>query len=159
LGEANIKAAPIMKKFNIPGMIILQMTFKDKEKPSPVSENMVVYTGTHDNDTIVGRFNSMNSNGHPVQSELELKPERDRALAFFNSDGSNIHWDFIKLALDSEARMAIIPLQDILGLGTESRMNIPGTVGNNWEWRYSENLLLPEIMEKMRLLTENSGRI
>jgi 4-alpha-glucanotransferase len=55
--------------------------------------------------------------------------------------------------------MAIIPLQDILGLGTESRMNIPGTVGNNWEWRYSENLLLPEIMEKMRLLTENSGRI
>ena len=159
LGEANIKAAPIMKKFNIPGMIILQMTFKDKEKPSPVLENMVVYTGTHDNDTIVGRFNRMNLNGHSVQSELELKPERDRALAFFNSDGSNIHWDFIKLALDSEARMAIIPLQDILGLGTESRMNIPGTVGNNWEWRYSEDLLLPEIMEKMRLLTENSGRI
>ena len=159
LGEASINAAPIMEKFNIPGIIILQMTFKEKEKPSPVSENMVVYTGTHDNDTIIGRFNSMNSNGHPVQSELELKAERDRALSFFNSDGSNIHWNFIKLALDSEARMVITPLQDILGLGTESRMNIPGTVGNNWEWRYSEDLLLPEMVEKMRSLIKNSGRI
>ncbi len=159
LGEARKDATPIMEKFNIPGMKILQTTFKNKDKPDPMAENIVVYTGTHDNDTIVGWFNNKNSNGHPVQSDVELKAERERALAFFNSDGSNIHWDFIKMAMDSKARTAIIPLQDILGLGTDARMNIPGTVGDNWEWRYSDDLMRPDILKKMKALTAKSGRI
>ena len=159
LGEAQKDAAPIMEKFNIPGMSIIQMIFKDKDKPEPISENMVVYTGTHDNDTIVGRFSKVKANSHSVHLDAEIKSERERALTFFNSDGSDIHWDFIKLALDSEARTAIIPLQDILGLGTDSRMNVPGTIGHNWEWRYSDDLMRQDILNKMKSLTAKSGRI
>ena len=85
--------------------------------------------------------------------------ERKRALKFLGTDGSEINWDFISLAMNSKANTVIIPLQDILGLGTESRMNIPGTVGNNWEWRYKKNKLTSDIIERMRTLTEESKRI
>jgi 4-alpha-glucanotransferase len=85
--------------------------------------------------------------------------ERKRALKFLGTDGSEINWELISLALHSKANTVVIPLQDILGLGTESRMNIPGTVRNNWEWRFKNIYISSDIIERMRTLTEESKRM
>ncbi len=159
LGAANQEAAIIREKFGIPGISVLQTTFSDEELPEKIVENTIVYTGTHDNDTIKGWFDKIKSNGSSNLITPEMNKECERALAFFNSDGSEIHWDFIKMALNSQARTVITPLQDILGLGTESRMNVPGTIGNNWVWRYPKELMTYDAMAFMRTITASSGRI
>ena len=78
---------------------------------------------------------------------------REYALKYLGTDGSEIHWDFIRLALSSIARIAIFPLQDILRLGTEARMNLPGTSQGNWEWRFTSDMLTSTIRERLRELT------
>ena len=164
LGEAAKEAAVLRKKFDIPGMSILQFSFGEDANingnlKSLDSEISVVYTGTHDNDTTIGWFQTLPESVISTQTAANIVKERKRALKFLGTDGSEINWDFISLAMNSKANTVIIPLQDILGLGTESRMNIPGTVGNNWEWRYKKNKLTSDIIERMKTLTEESKRI
>jgi 4-alpha-glucanotransferase len=127
LGVITPDVVDLMNRFGFPGMKVLQFGFDAKEKndhlPHGYVRNSVVYTGTHDNNTVTGWFNAAS------------EAERALALRYLASDGTEIHWDFIRGALASSAHFAITPMQDILGLGSETRMNLPGTLGANWQWR------------------------
>ena len=94
-----------------------------------------------------------------TRSREEIEKERAAILAYLGSEGAEIHWDLIALALRSQANTAIFPLQDLLGLGTEARMNVPGTKGGNWRWRFRWEQLSPEIKQRMRGLAESTGRV
>jgi 4-alpha-glucanotransferase len=164
LGEAAKEAAVLRKKFDIPGMSILQMAFGENANingnlKSLDNEINVVYTGTHDNDTTIGWFHTLPESVISTQTAADIVKERKRALKFLGTDGSEINWDLISLALHSKANTVIIPLQDILGLGTNARMNTPGTIEGNWQWRFKKNTLTSDIIERMRTLTEESKRL
>ena len=163
LGEATKDAKIIRDRFAIPGMKILQMSFGKEEQsnsliPELNQKNIVVYTGTHDNDTSIGWLHTKPGKGN-TQTAAEITLERKHALKFLGTDGSEINWDLISLALHSKANTVIIPLQDILGLGTNARMNTPGTIEGNWQWRFKKNTLTSDIIERMRTLTEESKRL
>jgi 4-alpha-glucanotransferase len=115
--------------------------------PHQYEHNSVVYTGTHDNDTTCGWF--------------ETATERERAFVrkYCGADGQEVHLDLIRLASRSVADFAIFPFQDVLGLGTEARMNFPGTVFGNWEWRFSWDQVKPEHALKMYEMTALFGRV
>ena len=138
-------------------MKILQLSFGNGDIPIEMDSSNVIYTGTHDNDTTVGWFNNggWKTNRH---EGINVVRERKQVLSILGSDGSEVHWDMIKLALESPADIAIIPLQDILGLDSTARMNTPGTVGQNWEWRFDQGLLKPGLKERLLNLTISSGR-
>lgn len=163
LGEAANDAAALIEKYDLPGMKILQFAFDPHEHdngslPDEYPENCVVYTGTHDNDTTLGWFHT--KPGKAVTRTVdEIKEERTRVLDYLGTDGSEINWDMIKLALHSNSHTSIVPLQDILGLDSEARMNTPGTIEGNWRWRFNRNLLSDDVIERMRKLTQESGRI
>jgi 4-alpha-glucanotransferase len=145
-------------------MSILQMAFGENASingnlKSLDNEINVVYTGTHDNDTTIGWFQTLPGSVISTQTAADIVKERKRALKFLGTDGSEINWDLISLALHSKANTVIIPLQDILGLGTNARMNTPGTIEGNWQWRFKKNTLTSDIIERMRTLTEESKRL
>lgn len=163
LGEAAVDSKPLKEMFNIPGMKILQMSFGKDESlngsiPALDQKNIVVYTGTHDNDTSIGWFRAKSGKGN-TQTTEEIAVERKQALTLLGTDGSEINWDFISYALNSKSNTAIIPLQDILGLDSKARMNIPGTIKGNWEWRFQKDQLTKPIMKRMKILTEESNRL
>jgi 4-alpha-glucanotransferase len=114
--------------------------------------NCAVYTATHDHNTTVGWFTA-EPGTQTTQTPEEVRKEREYALKYLGTDGSEINWDFIRLALSSVAHIAIFPLQDVLGLGTEARMNLPGTTKGNWEWRFTGDMLTPGITERLLELT------
>jgi 4-alpha-glucanotransferase len=124
--------------------------------PHAHENNTVVYTGTHDNDTIVGWFRDQ-GDAHS-RSRAQVEAERARALAYLRSDGTEIHWDFIRAAMQSVARLAIIPIQDVLGLGSLARMNLPGTGEGNWEFRLGPGALTPAVSARLRELADLYGR-
>ena len=164
LGEAAKEAAVLRKKFDIPGMSILQFSFGEDANINGNlkildNEINVVYTGTHDNDTTIGWFQTLPESVISTQTATDIVRERKRALKFLGTDGSEINWDLISLALHSQANTVIFPLQDVLGLGTNARMNTPGTIEGNWQWRYKNNTLTSDIIERMRILTEESKRL
>ena len=153
LGVITPAVEALRDEFGFPGMRILQFAFGDDPQaptfqPHSFPHNCVVYTGTHDNDTTVGWFRSQTGQGSTRLGEAEVAAERAKTLRYLGTDGADIQWDMIRLALASVADTAIVPLQDVLGLGTESRMNLPGTASRNWRWRcpvedlaaYSERL-------------------
>ncbi len=124
---------------DLPGMKILQFAFCDganQYRPHSYDKNCVVYTGTHDNDTTRGWYAAEGKDYEHMGRDI-IDAERDLCRRYLAVDGSNIHWDMIRLALASPADTAIIPMQDILGLGNESRMNRPGIADGNWAWRMS----------------------
>ena len=137
-------------RFNLPGMRILQFAFDDGEGnhflPHNYIENTVAYTGTHDNDTTCGWWNSA--------------PEhiRNYATQYLKTDGSHIHLDMMQALSASVARIVIFPMQDALGLGTEHRMNFPGKPDGNWEWRFSWNQVSPETTTTLLQLSRSSDR-
>jgi len=129
---------------------VLQFAFTGPENtylPHHFTQNLVVYTGTHDNDTAVGWFTGSST-----------PEERVYALKYLGTDGSQIHWDLIRLAFASVADAAIVPLQDVLGLDTEARMNFPSRASGNWSWRYTPDGLTDEVGEKLGDLTVIYGR-
>lgn len=138
-------------QFGFPGMKVLQFAFgSDLDNPFlPFNyiQNCVVYTGTHDNDTTLGWFHQLSD------------WERGNLLRYLGPTGQDgIHWDLIRLALSSVARIALFPLQDILGLGTEARMNFPGHASGNWEWRFYPGMLSWELRDRLKHLTTTYGR-
>jgi 4-alpha-glucanotransferase len=147
--------------FGFPGMRILQFGFssdtKNADLPHNYHQNVVVYTGTHDNDTAVGWFSSVAGAGSTRDAQ-QIERERDLCLKYLNTTGQEIHWDFIRAVLASVANTAIVPLQDVLGLGTEARMNLPNSTAGNWAWRFKPNALTDEISLRLRGLTELYGR-
>jgi len=162
LGLITPEVEKLRNDFDLPGMRILQFAFgtdpqADEFKPYSFTPNTVVYTGTHDNDTTVGWFTTEGA-GDSTRSNNEVTEERDFVLKYLGSGGTEIHWDFIRLALASVANTAITPLQDVFGLGSEARMNTPARESGNWGWRYRPEQLTPEIRDRLAELTEIYGR-
>jgi len=162
LGFITPEVEKLRTDFNLPGMRILQFAFgidpqADEFKPYNFVPNSVVYTGTHDNDTTVGWFTSTGA-GDTTRSVDEVEEEREFVLKYLGTDGSEIHWDFIRLALSSVADTAIVPLQDVLGLGNEARMNVPARESGNWGWRFRAEMLTPEIRSRLAEMAEVYGR-
>jgi 4-alpha-glucanotransferase len=161
LGVITPDVVALRDAFGFPGMRILQFAFgsdtKNMDLPHNYEQNIVAYTGTHDNDTTVGWFSSVAGEGS-TRTAKQIEREREFCLEYLKTDGQEIHWDFIRALLASVANTAIVPLQDLLGLGTEARMNLPNTTAGNWSWRLKPNALTNEIAARLRKLTEVYGR-
>ncbi len=163
LGVITPEVESLLDQFGFPGMRILQMAFGDDPKASDYrphnhTRNCVVYTASHDHNTTLGWFTA-EPGKETTQTKEEIERERAFTLKYLHTDGREIHWDFIRLAMSSVAAISIFPLQDILGLGSECRMNRPGTEKGNWEWRYSPPMLTKEIGERLRDLTALYDRL
>ncbi len=158
LGFITREVEELKNEFDFPGMKILQFTFgrgsEERFLPHNYEENAVVYTGTHDNDTTAGWY----------LKTREADPDTIEALkAYFEISGNPceevICWTLIEAAFRSRANTAIIPMQDILCLGSESRMNTPNTIGGkNWAWRLEEGSITPGIETRLRELSQRCGR-
>ncbi len=161
LGVITPDVEALRDHFGFPGMRILQFAFggdtRNIDLPHNYHRNVVVYTGTHDNDTAVGWFNS-EAGGGSTRTVEQIERERDFATSYLNTDGREIHWDFIRAALASVANTAIIPMQDLLGLGTQARMNLPASTEGNWQWRFPADALTAPLAARLRALTELYGR-
>lgn len=146
LGEISPEVYQLRDQFNLPGMKILVFAFDSGESnvflPHHYPENCVVYTGTHDNDTALGWFKRIG------------QEERDFALQYLDSSGEDISWDLIKAAWGSKAVFAIAPLQDLLSLDNNARMNYPGTPQGNWRWRFSEADLNEDLKDKLKEINQ-----
>lgn len=152
LGMITPEVEELRDAFDLPGMKVLQFAFGDDPKNlylphNYTNPNCVVYTGTHDNDTTVGWFLSRDDK------------ERQAVQRYLGRDGSDIAWDLIRLAYASTADVAIVPLADVLRLGSEARMNIPGAPSGNWSWRYHPDQLQPGLDTGLRSLVETYGRL
>ena len=151
LGVITPEVEALRDGFKLPGMKILQFAFGSGDEnpylPHNYEPNCVVYTGTHDNDTTLGWFQSL------------AEEERAGVLDYLKSDNpAQIHWDMTRLAFASQADLAIIPLQDLLGLDTTARMNTPSKGQGNWVWRYAPGSLTAALQDKLLALTEASAR-
>ncbi len=148
--------------FELPGMRILQFSFADDleplMQPEGFPENCVVYTGTHDNDTTWGWYHRKAGVNNTEDVDV-IEGEKHRVRVMVGTDGSQIHWDLIALAMRLAPHTAIVPLQDVMGLGTEARMNVPGRMDGNWAWRFEAADLRPEDLQRLRDITEWAGRI
>jgi 4-alpha-glucanotransferase len=139
----------LLAKLGIPGMKVLQFAFYEADSPYLPHRhvpNAVVYTGTHDNDTTRGWW-------------ATLDPEaRRRASAYLGADGTEIEWDVVRAAYSSVAARAIVPLQDVFGLGSEARMNTPAEAEGNWSWRAREEDFRNDRNGRLHELVELTGR-
>ncbi|MEI9948989.1 MAG: 4-alpha-glucanotransferase [Pseudomonadota bacterium] len=162
LGLITPEVAKLRDHFEMPGMRVLEFAFADPNsrdyQPHRFPKRTVVYTGTHDNDTIVGWLDG-HERARTEHDENALRAERERALAYAGSDGREPHWDLIRVALMSTADTAIFPLQDLLGQGAEARMNVPGTASGNWEYRALPNEIDLAVADRMANLCETYERI
>jgi 4-alpha-glucanotransferase len=157
LGVITPPVEKMRQQFGLPGMSLLQFAFgNDPQGPSfrphNYSRDLAAYTGGHDNDTTVGWWSSSGA-GDSTRTPEDVRKEHDFARAYLNyHDDSEINWAMIRAVLSSVADVAIVPLQDVLGLGSEARMNLPGTVSGNWRWRYRESALSAELSARLRSL-------
>jgi 4-alpha-glucanotransferase len=154
LGVITPEVEGLRKEFGFPGMSLLQFAFgNDPQGPSfrphNYSRELVAYTGGHDNDTTVGWWTSSGI-GESTRTAEDICKERDFTRAYLGFQNEPVNWVFIRTVLASVANIAIIPLQDVLGLGSDARMNLPGTVSGNWKWRYQPNALRKEISEQLQ---------
>ena len=150
LGIITPEVEALRDRFHLPGMRVLHFAFADGPAnpylPHNYVRNTIAYTGTHDNDTTRGWFASVS------------EKERDHVRRYMGRDGSDIAWDLIRLAWSSAADYAIAPLQDILNLGTEARMNLPGRPAGNWSWRYQAHQLTAAHLGRLAEMTSIYGR-
>jgi 4-alpha-glucanotransferase len=156
LGVITPEVEAIREQFHFPGMAILQFAFgKDPQGPSfrphNYSRQLATYTGTHDNDTTVGWWNSSGANDS-TRTPADVAEERAFARAYLNFTDEPVEWVLIRGVLASIADLAIIPLQDVLGLGSEARMNLPGTSSGNWRWRCRPGALTAQLADRLRQL-------
>lgn len=156
LGVITPEVEALRDRHNIPGMRVLQFEINDHDFDiNSIAENSVCYTGTHDNDTTIGWFHG--SKGDSRTRDEILKTQK-MVLDITNGDLDSIHNDMIRVAYSSPALLAIAPLQDYLGLGSEARLNIPGTTVNNWRWRMSSEQLTPAVMDSIGEMVAKSSR-
>ena len=162
LGVITPEVTALRDGFQLPGIRVLQFAFgtdpmRDTFLPESYEDNCVAYSGTHDNDTVVGWFNSKPGNASTRSAE-EIESERAAALAYFGGDGSRIHFDFIRSLYRSGCSAAIVPVQDLLGLGSEARMNTPGVASGSWRWRLPAVEPLMPALEELAELTRLTHR-
>ncbi|MFP4113551.1 MAG: 4-alpha-glucanotransferase [Spirochaetota bacterium] len=150
LGLITDDVVELIDYFGFARMKVLQFAFNADEQndylPHNIGRNAVVYTGTHDNDTVVGWLGTVR------------EVDRRFALDYLVSDRTEPAWDFVRGALSSPAQFSVVPVQDLLSLGSEARMNTPGTTGGNWEFRLQPGQLSEEIADRLRSLTTLYGR-
>jgi len=151
LGLITLEVDALREQFNLPGMRVLQFGFSSRGAhnylPHRYLKNAVVYTGTHDNDTTRGWW----ENG-------ATKAEKAAVKTYLHPGSEGVVWPLIRAAATSVADICLFPMQDILELGSEARMNVPSRSGDNWGWRCPEGVLLPKLAEKLCVLTEVADR-
>ncbi len=155
LGIITPEVNALREKYHLPGMSILQFAFDafadNPHKPENIGHDRVVYTGTHDNDTCVGWFQSLDEETRNyVRQRCELEQ---------TADAAQVCDRLIQIALQSRAQLAVIPLQDFLHLGSEARINIPGTVDGNWQWRFQWQQIPANLATQLRQKISHSKRL
>jgi 4-alpha-glucanotransferase len=152
LGYITPDVHALRERLKIPGMAVLQFGFGDAgahaHLPHTLTAEKVVYTGTHDNDTLLGWWTSG-----------ATEYEREQVAAYLGKCEDGINWAMIRAAADSVASLCVVPMQDVLGLGSDARMNVPSHPEGNWRWRLGANLLCPELAKKLAALAEVSDRL
>jgi 4-alpha-glucanotransferase len=138
LGVITPEVEAIREEFGFPGMAVLQFAFgKDPQAPTfqphNYPRNLAAYTGTHDNDTVMGWWHS--AGGDSTRTAADVVREKARACAYLDTDGCEINWVMIRALMASVADTVVFPMQDVLGLGSEARMNTPSVASGNWRWR------------------------
>ena len=162
LGVVTPEVKALRDRFGLPGIRVLQFAFGSDPSaadflPHNYPRNAVAYTGTHDNDTTVG-WATERAGGHSTRSAADVRAERKRALEYLGGGGAEIHWDMIRMVELSVANTAIVPLQDVLGLGSEARMNRPGIAADNWEWRLDDPARARKALLRLGRLSQIYGR-
>jgi 4-alpha-glucanotransferase len=168
LGEVTAEVRKLRDDLGLPGMRVLQFAFGSDLQandflPHRYIPNAIAYTGTHDNDTFAGWFHDKGGRSGP-RSARQASQERRAAIAYLAGPQARtlpaqVHWEGIRAVYASVARTAIIPMQDLLGLGNESRMNMPGSAEGNWEWRVQARDLSPKLGQTLRDFTSTYGRL
>jgi len=157
LGVITPEVDALRENHDIPGMVVLQFEVGDPEfELEEIDANSVCYTGTHDNDTTVGWFRG---NGDDTRTAAEIESTRLQALKRTGGTAESIHRDLIRLAYSSRSNIAMAPMQDYLGLGSEARFNTPGTTLNNWRWRMPDGMLTPQLVDAVADMVRSAGRI
>ena len=154
LGVITPEVEALRKQFDFSGMAILQFAFGNDPqapdfKPHTYPHHLGAYTGTHDNDTAVGWWNSRPGAGS-VRSAADVEREMAFARSYLNTDGSEINWVMIRTLMASVANTVLFPLQDVLGVGSEGRMNLPGSSSGNWRWRFEAGSLTLEVAARLK---------
>jgi 4-alpha-glucanotransferase len=164
LGVVTSGVKALRDLFGFPGLRVLQMAFgtdpeAENYKPHSYPRRCVAYTGTHDNDTSVGWFDDEGS-ASSTRTQGEIRRERAAILDYLGrtSRPDELNWELIRLVLMSAADTAIVPVQDLLGLGSSARMNLPGTASGNWAWRMEDGALTPDIRARWSAMTRTYGR-
>ncbi|MEI6537257.1 MAG: 4-alpha-glucanotransferase, partial [Verrucomicrobiaceae bacterium] len=162
LGIITPDVVALRDKHGLPGMKVMQFAFgadtlAEEYVPENYPENSVAYTGTHDNDTVLGLFQS-EAGGATTRTQEMVEAERRTILNYTKTDGRELNWDFIKHVWRSKAQLAVCPLQDVLDLGSESRMNIPGQSGEFWNWRFEWHQLTAQVEDRLKQITAASNR-
>jgi 4-alpha-glucanotransferase len=159
LGVITPEVEALRRGLGLPGMAVLQFAFGEDgtHRPSSYVRELVCFTGTHDNDTTRGWWTKLKSAARN-HSNSQAKAEVQRVKSYLQTDGRDISWSFIQATMTSVAQISLIPLQDVLNLGTASRMNIPGRAKGNWGWRYSSKVINSALAARLRSLTEVSDR-
>lgn len=163
LGLITKEVVELREHCGFPGMRILQFAFGNDDRaaefrPESYPANCVVYTGTHDNDTTVGWFHSESGQGS-TRSAQEIEEEHRMILGYLRTDGHAIAWDLIELGERSNADVFVTPLQDVLELGSEARMNTPGKASGNWQWRFKWEQLSDAAKAHLAHITRATGRL
>jgi 4-alpha-glucanotransferase len=164
LGAVTPEVEALRAEFKFPGLKVLQFAFGTDPQaetflPHNYSRDAIAYTGTHDNDTTCGWFHDPGSGSRsPEQTAIERRNTLHYLGARPDDDGREIHWMMIRAIMMSVANVAMVPVQDLLGLGNESRMNLPGTAEGNWSFRLQPGALTPALADRMRDLAETYGR-
>lgn len=157
LGVITPEVEALRHQFGFPGMAVLQFAFgtdaQAREfRPHRHIKNLVAYTGTHDNDTAIGWWRSQG--GDSTRTANDLEEERARARTYLATDGRGMNWVLIRNLMMSVADTVLYPMQDVLGLGSEARMNTPATARGNWRWRCRAQALTPGLAERLRHMAE-----
>jgi 4-alpha-glucanotransferase len=162
LGDITPDVVAMRQRLGFPGMKVLLFGFGGDPKTNEhathaIERDFVVYTGTHDNETAQGWFRDDETT--PAARPREAaEQERHRVRVLTGSDGASIHWDLVRLAMASPAETAILSAPDLLGLGNEARMNVPGRHGGNWTWRLRDGEWTDSLTGRLAELTRASGR-
>ncbi|MBW2514542.1 MAG: 4-alpha-glucanotransferase, partial [Deltaproteobacteria bacterium] len=157
LGVITPEVDQLRDNHGLPGMVVLQFEVGDPEFDiAAVRVNSVCYTGTHDNDTTLGWFSG---NGDDTRSAEEIERNQQGALLHTGGTPETIAHDMIRLAFSSNSTLAVAPMQDFLGLGSQARLNVPGTTLNNWRWRMLSSQLTPAVIASIQGLVEAGRRM
>jgi len=162
LGVITPEVEALRERFGFPGMAILQFAFGNDPqapqfKPHNYPHHLTAYTGTHDNDTVVGWWHSTGA-GDSTRTKEDVGKELNYARHYLNTDGSEINWVMIHTLMACVADTVLFPLQDVIGVGGEGRMNLPGSPSGNWRWRFRTGDLLPAMAARLSGMAETYER-